>query len=169
MLPTSPRHRFSADALDTASPAKIVVMAFDRLERDLAGAVVAIEAKQIERSHELLVHAQDLVHELLYMLDQDAWEHAPKLASIYAYVIDLLTQANVRKSVKQVAEARTLLADIGDGFRQAATIASVPATPTVPGPAAPTRSAFATPGASASASGPFATSGSGRQSFTAIA
>jgi flagellar protein FliS len=128
MSPQSLRARFTDGGLDTASPAKIVVMAYDRLDRDLAGALVAVEARQVERSHELLVHAQDLTNELLCMLDLDAWEHAAQLASIYRYVIDLLTTANVRKSATEINEARTLLAGLGDAFRQAAVSAAAPAT-----------------------------------------
>jgi flagellar protein FliS len=148
MSPQSLRHRFSSDALDTASPAKIVVMAFDRLDRDLAGALVAIESRNVPKTHELLVHAQDLVHELRCMLDLDAWEHAPKLASIYQYVGELLMKANIHKRVTEVHEARTLLADIGDAFRQAAvsaTTASQNAAPPAPAPA-PAASRFASPG-----------------------
>lgn len=151
MSPQSLRHRFSSDALETASPAKIVVMAFDRLDRDLAGALVAIESRNVPKSHELLVHAQDLVHELLCMLDLDAWEHAPKLASIYQYVGELLTRANVYKRAAEVNEARTLLADIGDAFRQAAVSAATSPQPvsapltTPPVATAPAAPRFATP------------------------
>lgn len=168
MSPQSLRNRFSSDALETASPAKIVVMAFDRLDRDLAGALVAIESKQIERSHELLVHAQDLVNELRCMLDLDAWEHAPKLASIYEYVGDLLVRANMRKSQAEVQEARTLLADIGDAFRQAAVAPSPAPAPTA---AAPAASKFAAPSAPAPSATPrpaLAGSASG-SGFSAIA
>ena len=136
MSPQSLRARFTDGGLETASPARVVVMAYDRLDRDLAGALVAIEARQIERSHELLVHAQDLTHELLCMLDLDAWEHAAQLASIYQYVIDLLTAANVRKSAMEINEARTLLAGLGDAFRQAAVSAAPAVTPAAT-PAAP--------------------------------
>ena len=68
------------------------------------------------------------------MLDLDAWEHAAQLASIYQYVIDLLTTANVRKSAKEIKEARTLLAGLGDAFRQAAVSAAAPATSAAPAP-----------------------------------
>lgn len=156
MSPQSMRAKFSSGGLETASPSRIVVMAYDRLDRDLAGATVAIDARDIERSHDLLVHAQALVMELHDMLDLDAWEHAPQLASIYQYVHELLVRANVKKSTQEVGEARTLLAGLGDAFRQAALqVASSPAAPVVapaaaaappaaaaPAPAAP---AFATP------------------------
>jgi flagellar protein FliS len=142
MSPQSLQTRYRAEALGTASPARIVVMAYDRLDRDLAGASAAIDARDIERSHDLLAHAQALVMELHDMLDLDAWEHAPRLASIYQYVHELLVRANVKKSTHEVGEARTLLAGLGDAFRQAAVqVASSPAA-SVAAPAAP---AFATP------------------------
>lgn len=136
MSPQSMRAKFATGGLETASPAKIVLMAFDRLDRDLAGAVVEIEARRVERSHELLVHAQELVNELLCMLDLDAWEHAEQLAAIYRYVIELLVSANVCKETRQVGEARTLLAGLGDAFRQAAVQAAAPA-PVAPAMVAP--------------------------------
>jgi len=126
------RERFADGGLGTASPAKIVVMAYDRLDRDLAGAIVALESRSYERSHELLCHAQDLTFELLCMLDLEAWEYAPNLASIYRYVIELLTSANVHKTVKEANEARSLLAGMGDAFRQA--VAQMNVTAGVPTP-----------------------------------
>lgn len=118
------RARFTDGALMTASGPKVVTMAFDRLARDLSAAIDALEAKDLPRAHEQLSHAQDLVHELLGMLDTNAWEHAPALAAIYRYVIDLLTTANVYKRVAEVREARHLLGEIGDAFQQASVTAS---------------------------------------------
>lgn len=116
----APRERFTDGALSTASGPKVIVMAYDRLDRDLGGAIDAIERQDIFRAHELLIHAQDLVHELLCMLDLDAWEHAATLADVYRFVGDLLVQANVRKDLQPALHARRLLAELGDGFRQAA-------------------------------------------------
>ena len=82
------RARFTDGALSTASGPRVVVMAYDRLDRDLAGAIAALEMKDITTSHQLLVHAQDLVHELLFMLDLDVWEHASTLAAIYRQTTD---------------------------------------------------------------------------------
>lgn len=112
----SKRDRFVTGGLATASGPQIVAMAFDRIDRDLAGALDAIEAKDIERSHNLLCHAQDLVTELLMMLDLDAWEHAPALASIYQFTLDLLTKANLKKNPVEVRQARELLKNLGSGF-----------------------------------------------------
>lgn len=113
------RGRFTEDGLTTASGPKIVVMCFDRLDSDLGGAVAALEAQDTQRAHDLLCHAQDLVHELLCMLDLEVWEHARSLAAIYRYVMELLTRANVAKRAVEAVEARRLLAELGGAFRQA--------------------------------------------------
>jgi len=123
---TALRERFTDGALSTASGPKVVGLAYDRMDRDLAGAIEALEAKDIAKSHELLVHAQDIVHELMCMLDMDAWEHAGSLAAIYRYVTELLTKANIGKIAGPAVEARRLLAELGDAFRQAATQVAVP-------------------------------------------
>lgn len=115
------RARFTDGALSTASGPRVVVMAYDRLDRDLAGAIAAIEVKDVPAAHDLLVHAQDIVHELQCMLDLDAWEHAATLSAIYGYVGELLTRSNVTKAAAPAIEARRLLAELGDAFRQAAT------------------------------------------------
>lgn len=115
----SARNRFVSGGLATASPARILEMAFDRLDRDLATALEAIARNEIERCHAALCHAQDLVIELNLMLDQDAWEHADALSSIYLYVLDVLTRANVKKSAGDVQHARTILTEIGGAFSAA--------------------------------------------------
>ena len=114
------RHRFTDGGLSTASGPKIIVMCYERLERDIAAAIEAFQTNDVQRSHDSLCHAQDLVHELRCMLDLDVWEHAAGLSSIYQYVGNLLVAANVKKSVPLAEEARQLLAELGDGFRQAA-------------------------------------------------
>ena len=76
------RERFTSGSLDTASGPRVVVMAYERLDRDIAGALSALADGDLGKAHELLCHAQDLVHELNGMLDVDAWEHGPSLAAI---------------------------------------------------------------------------------------
>jgi len=124
---TALRERFTDGALSTASGPKVIGMAYDRMDRDIAGALEALALKDVAKSHELLVHAQDIVHELLCMLDFEAWEHAGALASIYRYVMELLTKANITKSAAPAVEARRHLAELGDAFRQAAVQSPAPA------------------------------------------
>jgi flagellar protein FliS len=120
----APRERFTDGALNTASGPKIIGLAYDRIDRDLEGAIAAMERRDIPRTHELLVHAQDVVYELMFMVDHSSWEHAGDLSSIYRFVIDMLVRANVSKRPAEAVEARRMLAELGDAFRQAAVLAA---------------------------------------------
>ncbi|HWL44708.1 MAG TPA: flagellar export chaperone FliS [Ilumatobacter sp.] len=117
-----PRLRFSSDSLATLSGPRVVVMCFDRLDRDLVTAVDALATGDLYHVNAALTHAQDLLHELAGMLSLDAWEHAPTLAGVYDYVIRLLTAANVTKKISKVEEAQRLLGNLGDAFREAARV-----------------------------------------------
>jgi flagellar protein FliS len=149
------RERFTDGGLATASGPKIIVLCYERLERDLSGAIEAIASVDIARTHDLLCHAQDIVHELRCMLKLDAWEHAAQLSSIYRYIHDLLVQANVRKDATLVSEARGMLAELGDAFRAAAAQLALAPTPAA---SAPTTIAPA-----------FAGAGSAPRAFSALA
>jgi flagellar protein FliS len=124
------RQHFSAGNLEGVSGARIVVMCFDRLERDLTIAVAAIERGDHFTANDALGHAQDLLGELATMLDPAAWEHAGSLLSIYDYLLRLLAVANMKKDVGKVNEAMRHIGQLAEAFRAAEREAF--ATPTIP-------------------------------------
>lgn len=133
---TAGRAQFASDGLETASNARIVVLCFDRLDRDMAHALDGIERQDMYDVNDALGHAQDLLGELATMLDLEAWEHAGSLLALYDYLLRLLQAANVHKAANLVDEARLLLTELGDAFRSAANAApAAEAAPADPGPA----------------------------------
>jgi flagellar secretion chaperone FliS len=114
------RDPFASDALATASNARILVMCFDRMDRDLATALAAMERGDHFATNDSLQHAQDLLDALVEMLDLDAWEHADSLLTVYDYALRLLAKANVLKAEALVVEARRLIGELGEAFRTAA-------------------------------------------------
>ncbi|MFK8025268.1 MAG: flagellar export chaperone FliS [Ilumatobacter sp.] len=117
---TRQRSAFRSDDLSTASPRRVLVKCFDRLDVDLAKGITAIEENRFEAANDLLGHAQDLLGEMAAIVDTDAWDHAGGLLSIYDYVLRLLAAGSMLKEKDPLVEARRLLAEIGDGFRTAA-------------------------------------------------
>ncbi|MGF1595935.1 MAG: flagellar export chaperone FliS [Acidimicrobiales bacterium] len=106
--------RYQSDGMAMSSPQKLVVLMFERIRSDLETAAAAIAARSIEGAHIALLNAQDLVFELQMALDDDAWEGATDLRSIYDYLIGLLVEANVGKSaalVERCLEVVTPLAE----------------------------------------------------------
>ena len=127
------RSRFTDGSIETASSERVIVMCFDRLDRDLDNALTSIAAEDHDTTNSKLCHAQDLIAELVAMLDVDVWEHATALLSVYDYLLRRLAQANVLKDAAAVREARHLISEIGSAFRAAAeTISATPATQVTP-------------------------------------
>jgi flagellar secretion chaperone FliS len=123
------RSRYVSDSVETMSPARLLVALYDRLVLDLDRADAAIVANDIAGAHHALVHAQDIVSELLNTLDLDAWPAAAQLASVYEYVIEQLIKANVHKDGGIVAECREIIEPLRDAWRQAAGVVGVGTPP----------------------------------------
>jgi flagellar secretion chaperone FliS len=121
------RERYLADSISTASPAKLLIMLYDRLVLDLnRGEQALIDGDRGEASQQLM-HAQDIVMELRTSLDLDAWEGAAGLANIYVFMLTELMQANITADAARVAACRELVEPLRDAWREAAFKVAVPA------------------------------------------
>ena len=114
------RARYANEAVTTASPAKLLVMLYDRLVRDLVTAEQCLADGDLGRASSELVHAQDIVSELHTSLDQSAWDGAAGLASLYVFMKAELVAANVRKDAARVVGVRELVEPLRDAWRSAA-------------------------------------------------
>jgi len=122
---TSPalRDRYLADSVNTASPAKLLVMLYDRLVMDLVQGEEAMRAGDRERSGERLTHAQEIILELRTTLDLDAWSGAPGLANLYGFLLTELIGANIARDADRIATCRGLVEPLRDAWREAAALA----------------------------------------------
>ena len=118
------RARYIADSVATASPAKLLMMLFDRLVLDLARGEQALSAGNRPEANGQLLHAQDIITELHVSLVLDAWDGAPGLAAIYAFAQTELVNANVRGDVAKVKDVRELMEPLRDTWRAAASAAA---------------------------------------------
>lgn len=123
------RERYLADSITTASPAKLLVMLYDRIVIDLTRAEQALAAGDRGEASQQLMHAQEIVLELRTSLDVDAWDGAPGLANLYVFLLTELMQANITRDAARVAGCRALVEPLRDAWREAAFKAAVP-TPT---------------------------------------
>jgi flagellar protein FliS len=120
------RARYITDAIHTASPAKLLMMLFDRLVLDLARGEQAMIDGNRPEANSNLQHAQDIITELHVSLDLDAWPGAPGLAALYAFAQTELVNANVQRDVAKVKGVRGLIEPLRDTWREAAAAAAVP-------------------------------------------
>jgi len=114
------RSRYTADAVATASPARLLVMLFDRLVLDLVNAESAAGEGDFGRMSSELLHAQDIVLELRTSLDVKGWDGAAGLAALYTWIFSELVAANVKRDAARIATCRGLVEPLRDTWRQAA-------------------------------------------------
>ncbi|MGH3497785.1 MAG: flagellar export chaperone FliS [Nocardioidaceae bacterium] len=115
------RSTYMTSMVSTVSAERLLVLLYERLLLDLDRAeTAAIEGRHEDASAQLM-HAQDIVLELLSSLRKDLWDGADRLASLYAYLHNTLVQANVRRDPELTALCRDLVTPIGEAWNDAAT------------------------------------------------
>ena len=102
--------------IETASPAKLVVMLYNGAIRDSEEARAALAEKDGARAHRHLLRAQDIVTELRSALDMGAGEISQNLDRVYDYLYRLLVRANVQKDTAPVEECIAHLRGLRDAW-----------------------------------------------------
>jgi flagellar protein FliS len=106
-------------SIETAGPAELVLMLYNRALRSMEEATGCISRKDIEGSNRSLQKAQDIVDELRVSLNVSAGgKLARDLDAVYEYVNSRLLMANVKKDASLVNEARRVLGEIRDGWAE---------------------------------------------------
>lgn len=114
------RARYVADAITTASPARLLTMLYDRLLLDVARAEQALADGDRATAAPFVGHAQEVVAELVVTLDEDAWDGADRLTAIYTFVLKRLMHAGATGDAHALGECRELLEPLALAWHQAA-------------------------------------------------
>lgn len=114
------RARYAGTAVDTASPARLLVMLYDRLVRDLVTAERALSTQDLSTASSELLHAQQIVLELRTSLDLTVWDGAQRLSDLYSFLHGELVEANLRKDASRVRVCREIIEPLRDAWRTAA-------------------------------------------------
>lgn len=130
--------RFASQSLETATPGQLLVRLYDRLLLDIARGEAEQRASRHGAASEQLLHAQAIVSELMSNLDVDAWSGAPRLMSIYSFLLTELVNANVQHDPDRTASCRRLVEPLAEAWREAAGSGTTPVT-TVAAGRAPVR------------------------------
>ncbi|RYF66935.1 MAG: flagellar export chaperone FliS [Comamonadaceae bacterium] len=117
---TNARATYMDASIATASPARLLVMLYERLVLDVQRGLAAQERNDLEETHRQLTHAQDIVMELHSSLRIDGFTGGKDLAALYGYLHRQLILANIRKDAGITAECLHIVTTLCDTWRQAA-------------------------------------------------
>lgn len=102
---------------ETSSPAQLVALLYNALLTDLKRSEQALAARDLELASNRLVHAQDIVLELLASIDHSVEGELPRqLSGLYEYMYQRLVHANVRKDAAIVREVTELIRPIAEAW-----------------------------------------------------
>jgi flagellar protein FliS len=122
--------RYLADTVNTATPAQLVVMLYDRLGLDLRRATESLENLEKSPSNPFaarvaaaphLLHAQQILAELLASLKTDAWDGADNLAGIYSFLINGLVSMSLAPDPLRLKAFAEIIAGLRTAWQSAAT------------------------------------------------
>lgn len=111
--------RYTSDASETASPARLLTMLYDRLMVDLSLAHDAMLRGEIAVVGERLGHASEILLELHSTLDLTIWPEGRPLSSLYVWLVKELMQARLTNDPQRVAACRDLILPLRDAWHQA--------------------------------------------------
>jgi flagellar protein FliS len=114
------RQAYAESAILTASPGRLVVMLYDGAIGSLRQSAVAMRAGDRERARARMRKAEAIIDELNFSLDMSVGELPDRLRSIYHFCKRQLIHANVETDPAAIDLVAGLLADLRDGWEQAA-------------------------------------------------
>ncbi len=119
---TSKYDTYKQSSIYTASPEELTLMLYNGLIKFIMLSQKAIEDKDIQKAHESIIRAEDILMEFKATLDMQ-YELSNGLALLYDYMLDRLFEANIKKDTEILAEVLHFAKDLRDTWAQAMKIA----------------------------------------------
>jgi len=103
--------------VESASPAKLVLMLYDGALSAIKKAEVEIAAKHVPEAHHQLMKAQDIVLHLANSLNlEQGGIIAQNLYLLYDFIYDALVRSNLKKDPEPLQKVKEILTLIRDGW-----------------------------------------------------
>lgn len=109
---------YNKQQVEGASKGKIVVLLFEGTVKFLRKAIIAIDEKNIQESHNNIIKAENILYELMSTLNMDAGDVADNLLKLYDFMIWQLIEANKDKDKEKIQSVIDLLLPLVDAWKQ---------------------------------------------------
>lgn len=113
MSMNNPYSQYQLNQLTTATPGKMLVMTFDAAIRFANTAADKMREHKLDEQNTNIRKVQNILLELISSLDMKAdTQIAANLQSLYNYMFDQLTQANIHDDARALAEVTEMLTEL---------------------------------------------------------
>ncbi|MGA1599117.1 MAG: flagellar export chaperone FliS [bacterium] len=111
------QNAYKRAAVNTLDQNKLIVMLYDGAIKNIQFALESMQRNEIERTHNALVKAKNIVAELMSSLNlEKGGEIAKNLQSLYNFMFNQLIEANIHKNPKPAKVALDLLRELREAW-----------------------------------------------------
>jgi flagellar protein FliS len=111
---------YKQTSVSTASREKVLLMLYEGAIRFNKKAINHLENNELSKKGEVIGRLQDVINELNNSLDHEVGgEISQNLEALYNFMIDQITEANIKNEVKPLKTTLSLLETLYDGWKQA--------------------------------------------------
>ncbi|WP_018702268.1 flagellar export chaperone FliS [Anaeromusa acidaminophila] len=118
----NPAAAYRNQQIMTASPEQLTLMLYDGAIRFLRASITAIEAKEMEKAHEMNMRTQEIIREFRQTLNMDI-ELSENWDKLYEFMEYRLMEGNVKKDKAMLQEVLDLLKEMRDTWAEAMKLA----------------------------------------------
>lgn len=118
----NPAAAYRNQQIMTASPEQLTLMLYDGAIRFLRASITAIDAKEMEKAHEMNMRTQEIIREFRQTLNMDI-ELSENWDKLYEFMEYRLMEGNVKKDKAMLKEVLDLLRDMRDTWAEAMKLA----------------------------------------------
>lgn len=111
-------NQYKQNTVMTATPEELTLMLYDGSIKYMNIAKYSIENNEMQKAHDSLIRAQDIIIELNTTLNMN-YEVSKNLRSLYDFVINRLIDGNIRKESEPIEEALEIITGIRDTWKEA--------------------------------------------------
>lgn len=114
----NPYQQYKEQSLSTLTPGELLIKLFDELVKQMTLAKIKIGVKDYGAVNNALVKSQTILNTLANSLDM-RYPISKELKSMYAFILQQLLQANLKKDSKIIDDCIPLVRDLRESFDQA--------------------------------------------------
>ena len=117
MATHNPYQTYQQNSVTTASPGELTMMLYNGCLKFIGKAITAIDNNNISERNTNIQKAQNIIRELMVTLNMDM-EVSKNMIVLYEYVLEQLTNANVKNDAKALNDAEAIVKEFRDTWKQ---------------------------------------------------
>lgn len=117
MLNSQMANAYKNQQIMTASPAQLTLLLYNGALKFLNESIIALEQGDIQKSNSANLRVQNIIHEFVATLDM-SYEVSKTWAQLYEYIEYCLIQGNIKKDIKFLQNAKSILQEMRDTWEE---------------------------------------------------